>query len=497
MMKFRRFFVSLILAFVTVALCGSVALAAPFFQANHVSRVLLNASFKPDYSTADFLVTWLDINNTPTEPELTGELTLNGDQTFELKKFIDGYGGDIFYAPVGENGEELESDLDAELSGMSFSFTLGEEPAVSGTLPVTRSTAEQLNAYVPYVELIVENSRVTGFKWRLVSPDNPEKVLVRDDAAGIDPVWVGGIRVRKHNGEDVYRSSRENGEIVYEEGDELPEVTVTLPPAASVDLRDLQRVRINVRSAASEESRTENADAYYSWSFVPTSDVMVPEQELVNKVASTLGIKKSAPVNPDLLRQYALHEEFRTAVGNIDGLEIDFAVTMAALLVSQDVPEEGGAVMMDEGTALMFNTAGYDGTTELDVPTSLNDLRTHYSILKSFPGGGTVDLLAKYPDLFEFTQAGVDFKAIIAIIDAEAPASAQLAEGSPYGVELKNGILCIYDGKPDKIASDPITLQEKKNSTSDSNSGCDAGFGAFALLFSIVAWAMLKRKHLK
>ncbi len=342
-------------------------------------------------------------------------------------------------------------------------------------------------AYVPHVELIVEGDMVKGLKWRLVSPDNPEKVLERDDAAGIDPARVGGIRVRLNNGDDAYSSPLEV--TSYDQGAKLSEETINFDAVA---LRQLQYVRINVESVASATSGS-NSIGYYSWQFVPISDVSVPTQDQVDKVASTLGIKKSAPVNPDLVRQYALHEEFRTAVGTIDGLEIDFAVTMAALLVSQDVPEEGGAVMMDEGTALMFNTVGYDGTTEMDVPTSLNDLRTHYSILKSFPGGGTVDLLAKYPELFHFTTTGVNFN--VAIIDAEAPASTRLAEGSPYGVELKNGILCIYDGKPDKIASDPITLQEKGSNTSNSSSGCDAGFGSFALFSGVVALMMLRKKH--
>ena len=344
-------------------------------------------------------------------------------------------------------------------------------------------------AYVPHVELIVEGDMVKGLKWRLVSPDNPEKVLERDDAAGIDPARVGGIRVRLNNGDDAYSSPLEV--TSYDQGAKLSEETINFDAVA---LRQLQYVRINVESVASATSGS-NSIGYYSWQFVPISDVSVPTQDQVDKVASTLGIKKSAPVNPDLVRQYALHEEFRTAVGSIDGLEIDFAKTMDARLVSQDVPEVGGVVIMDEGTSLMFNAVGYDGTTEMDVPTSLNDLRTHYSIFKTFPGGGIVDLLAKYPELFHFTTTGVNFNAMVAIIDAEAPASTRLAEGSPYGVELKNGILCIYDGKPDKIANDPITLQEKKNNTSDSNSGCDAGFGAFALLSSIVAWTMLRRKR--
>ncbi len=32
--------------------------------------------------------------------------------------------------------------MNAALSEMNFSFTLGEEPAVSGTLPIMRSTAQ-------------------------------------------------------------------------------------------------------------------------------------------------------------------------------------------------------------------------------------------------------------------------------------------------------------------------------------------------------------------
>ena len=86
MMKFHRFFVSLILAFVAVALCGSGALAAPALEANHVSRVLLNDSFKPDYGTAGFLWTWLSVYDAPTG--LSGELILD-DVTYPIEEIDD------------------------------------------------------------------------------------------------------------------------------------------------------------------------------------------------------------------------------------------------------------------------------------------------------------------------------------------------------------------------------------------------------------------------
>ncbi len=141
----------------------------------------------------------------------------------------------------------------------------------------------------------------------------------------------------------------------------------------------------------------------------------------------------------------------------------------------------------------------------LPKPTSFDDLNGKYHVNKYFEKGGPVDLLAEYgSDLFSYdAEKGVTMTATVVVINDVAPLKAQGDSiirpyaNENFGVKLSadKKHLYIWDGVKNDVASDPIALQKNEgNGGGTGSSGCDAGFGIFALLAMGGAIALVSRK---
>jgi hypothetical protein len=52
------------------------------------------------------------------------------------------------------------------------------------TLPKISSTTEQLASYVPYVEYVLTDAKVTGILLKMVKADDPRTVILKEDGTG-------------------------------------------------------------------------------------------------------------------------------------------------------------------------------------------------------------------------------------------------------------------------------------------------------------------------
>ncbi len=288
-MNFRRFAVSLVLAFVAVAFCGGAALAAPSVNAGYTSRVALDGGFEPDYTTAYFSRANFDIYGA--EQSKTGTMTLKGggfacdgddsfleyvpagtDKIFNL--FEDPSGGDGYYRLADvENGEiQLRGGMETRFSGMDFSFAIGSNPAVSGKTPPTRTLKEQLVTYVPHVKLITADGMATGLEWRFIDPKNPEAQLVYNEEVGVAPRTISRIRVRLIDGTDGYSKSG----VWHSDNNEPPLSDARLIPFDNpIPLSEIRYVRLNYSDLSGETAET-NSGSYYRWEFTWNSDNDAP-----------------------------------------------------------------------------------------------------------------------------------------------------------------------------------------------------------------------------
>jgi hypothetical protein len=107
--------------------------------------------------------------------------SINGEShTFDLS-YIDVILGRKAHAPVIDNKNVIfYGAAQTGLSEKTISWTLGK---TSGeiTLPKIRSTSEQLSSYVPYVEYVLMDDKVTGLILRMVKPDEPENAITKED----------------------------------------------------------------------------------------------------------------------------------------------------------------------------------------------------------------------------------------------------------------------------------------------------------------------------
>ena len=117
------------------------------------------------------------------------------------------------------------------MNGYNVSWTFSDKTLIedgSGTIPNYTSTADQLaSGVVPYVELIMNGSTVTGFRWRFVNPSNTSAaVSAPADLAGVAmEIWaerdgeeIGGYIEEEILGEDhsnttVTRYQNDDGEF--------------------------------------------------------------------------------------------------------------------------------------------------------------------------------------------------------------------------------------------------------------------------------------------
>ena len=161
---------------------------------------------KSDYSEARFLkfdVNALDFDfiTSSKDAYLKGSMTLSGGNysfldsksvmrkisgtphTFEFGSLY-GVNSLMHYGPLTASGEETVFCLSADngLNGVNVSWNFPDMPSYNGqgTIPNYRTTQEQLDSIVPYIEYIYEGSNVKGLKWRVVNPADTSKPLPQD-----------------------------------------------------------------------------------------------------------------------------------------------------------------------------------------------------------------------------------------------------------------------------------------------------------------------------
>ncbi len=202
---------------------------------------------KPNYSPARFLAFWVGVEDydapaTSEDVNLTGTMTFSGgnysfwdmgngmrhisgtEQTFGLASDMDIGSWDRFYEPVTSNWESYLAfclEADGGLNGVNVSWTIPGKPEYSGHDTITnyRTTQQQLDSFVPYVEYIRNGSQVTGLRWRAVKLGNPEEALTFDFRMGFR---VFGVR--STNGNALYSGSWQyveagnpvSGEVIFD-----------------------------------------------------------------------------------------------------------------------------------------------------------------------------------------------------------------------------------------------------------------------------------------
>lgn len=171
---------------------------------------------KPDYNSARFLGVWVHaLSDNPATQEdlnLTGSMSFSGGNyafwdskngmrkisgtphTFGLAS-TSSVGGELGYEPFTASGDDIVFCLSADggLNGVNVSWNFPDKSSYNGqgTIPNYRTTQEQLESYVPYVEYISSGTQVTGLRWRVVSPDNTSEAVTLDFASSfiVADIW--------------------------------------------------------------------------------------------------------------------------------------------------------------------------------------------------------------------------------------------------------------------------------------------------------------------
>lgn len=263
-----------------------------------VHRSIVNfANGEPDYSTARFLGVWSGATNydaqmTKEDVNLKGNITFSGGNysfwngkkgmskisgtpyTFGLIPVQD-VGGPLEYVPITASADSVVFCLEANggLNGVNVSWNFPDKPSYNGqgTVPNYRTTQEQLNTFVPYVEYISSGSQVTGLRWRLVSPDNTAEAVTLDFTVGFrlfNVLDIGGYSLYSGSWITVEAGNPVSGDVTFDE------------PINGADIT-LIRAGWNVWNG--------NSESIYQWYFYNPSEPapwmlqsMVVEASLVN-----------------------------------------------------------------------------------------------------------------------------------------------------------------------------------------------------------------------
>ena len=183
----------LLLCVVLVIAMLSSASAESYMWAEHESNAsLING--QADYSQARFSQIYVTVSNSDVQfteeiANLPGTLTLSGGSySFWDGKKMQTVSGTSHTFKLGSTyglwGYELYRDdgyrtrlclgADGGLNGVNVSWSVPDMPSLSGqaVFPDYRTTQEQLNTFVPYIEFTRSGSQVTGLTWRVVKPSD-------------------------------------------------------------------------------------------------------------------------------------------------------------------------------------------------------------------------------------------------------------------------------------------------------------------------------------
>jgi hypothetical protein len=178
---------------------------------------------------------------------------------------------------------------------------------------------------------------------------------------------------------------------------------------------------------------------------------------------------------------------------------VSFATAISQKIKKEDGQEVAKGALVFGKPELPLNLTSLDGT-DMEKAENLNDLKGKYSVMEYFPNGREVDLLALYGeglfDEYNSNDRMVKFNKTIVVVDREVTSSSEVDfQFGSGGVKLTKDYLYIFDGKEDKIAVDPITLELKSPSSGGGaagGGGCNAGFGLLGLL-PLVIWIARRR----
>ncbi len=236
-----------------------------------------------DYSDARFLefrveVVDLDFDSIATREDVnrSGTITIAGgnysfwngkemqrvsgtQQTFKLNfESWSGVGDNVAYMLVMDNDEEFSCGVEADngLNGISASWNFPDKPSYNGqgVVPNYKTTREQLNTFVPYVEYIRSGSSVTGIKWRVVNPSDTSKPLSQDF----------GMSFNVNHVCDAYGDYLYSGPWEYIEPGRIPEGTVMFDEP--IDESEIHVIRVYLNYEIDGKETTNH------WFFKKSSD---------------------------------------------------------------------------------------------------------------------------------------------------------------------------------------------------------------------------------
>ncbi len=441
------------------------------------------------------------------------EKTVDGDTTLPL------YRADAYYH-IGNTDRDNDvtasfyGGAESALPGQPFTLSLGGKD-VSGAITAIRSTEQQLaNDCIPFLEF--DEAEIAGginnlknIKIRFASASNPT-VTVKRDAGGRNISNVMNLSLVFRNG--LRHDFMANA--AFEIGDDLECTATGSMNEEWRTLDDLLYASLEFQYGDAQGRGNGMNYMHYEWRFYvagaeDTLSSYIPLAPVAQlyEVADDPDASGLTEIKPLQNAIFLTNADFE----NVD--EIDRQKTVSAFKLEEPVMN-GGGVVIGRGMALRIKEETFDGAENATtLPKTMVGLVENYAVMKIFSESISVDLLETLSDdVFELTDKDVLLKTILVIVDDVAPGDAvKPEEGAPFGYKLNDAktILYLYDGDANGMAKDPMPLATKDadpqdpsdptdpSNPSGSDSGCDAGFGAFALLFSIAVWAMLKRKHLK
>ncbi|MBR0256219.1 MAG: putative Ig domain-containing protein [Synergistaceae bacterium] len=238
---FKKFLACMLL----VMLTASGAWAALDIWTSHQSIASLTNGHA-DYSDARFMELWIGLGDgdtiaTESDVNNPGTLTLSGGnysywdpagmhtntgaaKTFNLMPNMSA-GENLDYWLENDYGEEFSAFMgsaDNGLNGVTASWNFPDTSKNgSAVIPSFRTTAEQVNTFLPYFELVSDDTGVTGLKWRVIVSSDTGTAISRDSAMSfrVAGVYDEGRGTRYSSGEwvDIPAGTPASGEVSFGE----------------------------------------------------------------------------------------------------------------------------------------------------------------------------------------------------------------------------------------------------------------------------------------
>lgn len=493
------------------------------FMLHRNSASLVNGKANYSVRNPQFRYLALEVEDTgKVNKDVIGELTFqkasytfgfgNNNEIFTTVGTISGENKTFPLLPRYEDGEYYHVLGDPAYPSQSYVFYGSAETGLSekhfsyltggsgkeGSTPKIRTLQEQLQTVVPYLELIQNSGVVTGVKWRFVNKAAPDVALVKDSTTN-NIARVRRIRFFMKNGEtlDVPAAN----DVYYTNGNSLAGEGVL---TKQVSESGISHVGVYFEMDTNEKYGN-NSYLRYLWNFYPLEGSASTSVEATDMAAATSAIQQDLNIasgNVSLAQiLYVTRMEFQ------NNPLVDWNKTIAAIAVKENLVD-GGACIMGSAISFPVNLQLFNGNT-WKLPSTFDDLKKSNQILKSFPGGHTINLLGEYgEELFSYVDGRVILNATVVVVDGPAINDPDVKKVfNKYGVMLKKHgdkkYLYVFDGDRDGVASDPIALTVGSNGsgggTITGNGGGSGGCNAsnyyiiILLVFSSALLVMRKK----